>query len=253
VVEFSPARLRLVKSIPKGRHAGAFANRVSSIRLPQPAALLFDLDGTLVDTVQTRLDAWLKAFSEFGIRADRLDVARLIGSDGRRLARVVAETARSPIGSDQASAIDQRAGEIYNELNTHPRPLDGAVELLRELDARRIPWAIATSSLEQQVKVSVDALKLPREPIIVDGSHVEHAKPAPDLLLAAALELQSNAGSIWYVGDSVWDMEAAKSAAMPSIGVMTGFASAADLRGAGAWLTIERLPLLKDLIMNVRP
>ena len=217
---------------------------MSTARLPGPKALLFDLDGTLVDTVSTRLEAWLKAFGEFEIAADRADVARLIGSDGRRLARIVAEASGSPIDQDKATEIDHRAGEIYDELNTNPRPLDGAVELLEELDARHIPWAIATSSLEAQVKASVVALKLPRRPMIVDGSHVEHAKPAPDLLLRGALELGVSPQLIWYVGDSIWDMEAARSAGMPAIGVTTGFATADELQASGASLVISRLAQL---------
>ncbi|HKC19222.1 MAG TPA: HAD family phosphatase [Candidatus Dormibacteraeota bacterium] len=223
-----------------------------SIRLPPPAALLFDLDGTLVDTVATRLEAWQKALGQFDIVADRDEVARLIGSDGKRLARVVAEAAGSPIDWDEASAIDRRAGEIYDELNTHPRPLPGAAELLHELDRRHIPWAIATSSMQPQVRASIAALNLPRPPMIVDGSHVEHAKPAPDLLLRAGLELRAASDSTWYVGDSIWDMQAATSAGMPSIGVTTGFANADDLRASGAWLVVSRLTELVQVITEAK-
>lgn len=112
---------------------------VTANLLPKPSALLFDLDGTLVDTVTTRLEAWLKALGDFDVSADRAQVARLIGSDGRGLARTVAESAGSPIDWDEASAIDHRAGEAYDELNTNPRPLEGVVELLDELDAHHIP------------------------------------------------------------------------------------------------------------------
>ncbi len=216
--------------------------------LPQPAAVLFDLDGTLVDTVSTRLEAWLQALGEFDISAARAAVARLIGSDGRRLARTVAEQSHSPIDLDEATAIDHRAGQIYDKLNTNPRPLEGAVELLDELDKRQIPWAIATSSLQTQVKASVDALKLPRRPMIVDGSHVEHAKPAPDLLLRAAQELRVSTERIWYVGDSIWDMEAARAAGMPSVGVTTGFAGADELQATGAWLVLRWLSELVDFL-----
>jgi HAD superfamily hydrolase (TIGR01509 family) len=218
---------------------------VTTKHLPQPAALLFDLDGTLVDTVSTRLETWLQALGEFEITADRAAVARLIGSDGRRLARTVAERSGSPIDLDEATAIDHRAGQIYDRLNTNPRPLEGAVQLLDELDTRHIPWAIATSSLRAQVKASVDALQLPRRPMIVDGSDVEHAKPAPDLLLSAAQELRVSSERIWYVGDSIWDMEAARAAGMPSVGVTTGFAGADELHATGAWLVIR---LLSELV-----
>ena len=216
--------------------------------LPEPAAVLFDLDGTLVDTVAIRLEAWLRAFDEFQIPAGRDEVAALIGSDGRRMARIVAESAHADIDSERASAIDQRAGEIYNTLNTNPRPLPGVKETFSALDARGITWAIATSSLEAQVRASVEALELPRPPLIVDGSHVAHAKPAPDLLLRASADLRVAPEKTWYVGDSVWDMQAAKSAGMPSIGVTTGFATKQDLEAAGAWLVIDSLQNLIAIV-----
>ncbi|HEV2476973.1 MAG TPA: HAD family hydrolase [Candidatus Dormibacteraeota bacterium] len=210
--------------------------------------MLFDLDGTLVDTVSTRLEAWLRAFEEFQIRADRDQVKALIGSDGRRLARVVAESAHVAFQAEQASAIDRRAGEIYNELNTDPRPLPGVKETLAALDARGVRWAIATSSLEAQVRASVDALVLTRRPLIVDGSHVAQAKPAPDLMLRASVELRVSPARTWCVGDATWDMQAAKSAGMPSIGVTTGFATAGDLEAAGAWLVIDHLDRMIALL-----
>src|ERR1700745_2333820 len=205
-------------------------------RLPEPAAVLFDLDGTLVDTVGTRLEAWLKAFVEFQIPADRDRVKALIGSDGRRLARIVAESAHVAIDTQRASAIDRRAGGIYNELNTDPRPLPGVKDALAALDGRGVRWAIATSSLEEQVVVSVDALKLARRPLIVDGSHVAQAKPAPDLMLRACVELQVKPERTWCVGDAVWDMQAAQAAGMPAIGVTTWFERAEALEAASGWV-----------------
>jgi beta-phosphoglucomutase-like phosphatase (HAD superfamily) len=101
---------------------------------------------------------------------------------------------------------------------------------------------IATSSRREQVTASVDALRLDREPTIVDGSHVEHAKPAPDLLLLAAERLGLSPSRCWAVGDSTWDMRASVAAGMPAIGVTAGSAvSADDLRGAGAALVIATL------------
>lgn len=210
--------------------------------------VLFDLDGTLVDTVATRLEAWLAAFGEFQIQARRDDVAGLIGSDGKRLARIVAESAGTPVTRERADEIDRRAGEIYNRLNTNPRPLPGVRDSLAGLDARGITWAIATSSLEAQVRASVEALQLPRRPMIVDGSHVEHAKPAPDLLVEASKRLRTAPERTWYAGDSVWDVQAASAAGMPSVGVTTGFARAGDLEAAGAWAVLERLDGLLELI-----
>jgi HAD superfamily hydrolase (TIGR01509 family) len=202
--------------------------------LEDPRGLVFDLDGTLVDTVETRIEAWLQVFREVGIAAERDHVARLIGSDGKRLAREVADVAGRPINADKAEAIDRRCGEIYDRLNTDPKPTPGARALLEALTGSRLSWAIATSSRAEQVGVSVQALHLRREPPVIDGSHVEHAKPAPDLLLLAAGQLSLPASACWYVGDSTWDVQAATAARMVAVAVPYGAVSAAALTTAGA-------------------
>ena len=204
-----------------------------------------------MDTVETRIVAWLRTFEKCGIPANRAQVAKLIGSDGKRLATVVAEAASQALDSERAEAIDRRAGEIYGELNTDPKVLPGATELLQSLDEHRLRWAIATSSRSEQVEASVMALRLPRRPTIIDGSHVAHAKPAPDLLLYAARELDVEPSRCWYVGDSVWDMKAAGAAGMLAIGVASGSAIAQELEDAGASLTVgeltELIPLVRGL------
>ena len=208
---------------------------------------MFDLDGTLVDTVETRIRAWMDVFSEAGIRAEREHVARLIGADGKRLAREVAEVAGKTIDDGRAEAIDKRSGEIYDQLNINPRPIAGARELLVALADSSLRWAIGTSSRPEQVKASVAALKLPSEPRITDGSHVEHAKPAPDLLLLAADQLKVAPADCWYVGDSTWDMLAARAAGMVRVGVPYGVASKSDLLNAGAQVVTTFTALLSDL------
>lgn len=209
---------------------------------PPPAAVIFDLDGTLVDTVETRIRAWLAAFAEESIPARRRDLAPLIGADGRRLARDVAEAAGLTLAPGRDETIDRRAGEIYSRLNRAPRPLAGAHDLLEELTAAGTPWAIATSSRREQVEASVQALELSGQPRIVDGSHVEQAKPAPDLLLLAARELDIAADRCWYVGDSTWDMRAAVAADMIAVGVMAGAAvDASALAEAGAGWVVASL------------
>jgi len=214
----------------------------------QPSAWIFDLDGTLVDTVETRIAAWLRTFEEFGIPANRDQVARLIGSDGRRLARVVAEAAGQASDSHREEDIDRRAGETFSALNLNPRALPGAHEMLNALDEHRQRWAIATSSRREQVGASLSALRLSRPPLIVDGSNVEHAKPAPDLLLLAARELNIAPAQGCYVGDAVWDVRAAVAAGMPVIGVVTGSATAAELMEAGALFTVDDLTQLVLLV-----
>lgn len=213
-----------------------------TVRLPKPGAVLFDLDGTLVDTVQTRIEAWARVFEEIGLPADRGHLATLIGVDGKRLVREVAALAGRTVEPGEAERIDQRCGEIYETLNTNPRPLPGVRELVEAMGERGIAWAIATSSLAGQVKGSVAALELPGQPTIVDGTHVEHAKPEPDLLLLGAKQLGIAPARCWYVGDSTWDIAGAIAAGMIPIGVTAGSAvDATILRGAGAALVVETL------------
>jgi HAD superfamily hydrolase (TIGR01509 family) len=210
--------------------------------LPAPSAVVFDLDGTLVDTVPIRIAAWRQAFAELGIDATGSELAPMIGSDGRRLAREIAGAHGRALDDSAVEELDRRAGELHDELNLDPRPLPGADELLQFLDGRGVRWAIATSSRRDQIRASIAALHLDHQPLIVDGSRVAHAKPAPDLLLLAARHLGLPADSCWYVGDATWDMRAALAAGMPAIGVRAGSAVDADaLREAGASVVCDTL------------
>jgi HAD superfamily hydrolase (TIGR01509 family) len=219
--------------------------------LPLPAAVVFDLDGTLVDTVETRIAAWLETFEGVGLPATREILVPLIGLDGRRLAREVAALAGTPIDFDRSEAIDKLSGEIYERRNSAPKPLPGVGEVVQAIEARQLKWSIATSSRKDQVATSVNALGLPHEPSIVDASHVEHAKPEPDLLLRAAEELDLEPGRCWYVGDSTWDMVAAVAAGMIPIGVTAGsVVDAIVLAGAGAATVVRTLNEVAD---SLRP
>jgi HAD superfamily hydrolase (TIGR01509 family) len=217
--------------------------------LPSPEAVLFDLDGTLVDTVETRIEAWLVALEEAGLPTTHERLAPLIGVDGKRLAREIAALAGVSLDEARAEAIDKRSGEEYERLNQSPAPLAGVREVVRAIEARGLPWAIATSSRKDQVKTSVAALALDADPTIVDASHVEHAKPEPDLLLLAAKEVAVEPARCWYVGDATWDMVAAVAAGMIPIGVTAGAAvDAAALRGAGAAAVVGSLGELADAL-----
>ncbi len=133
-------------------------------------------------------------------------------------------------------------GEIYERLNLAPVPLPGVGAIVGALEQLGIRWAIATSSRADQVATSVAALGLDREPVIVDASHVEHAKPEPDLLLYAARELGVDPSACWYIGDSTWDMVAAVAAGMLAIGVTAGSAvDATALAESGAAAVVRTL------------
>ena len=207
-----------------------------------PAAVIFDLDGTLVDTVPARIAGWAETLRAWGIPFASGALEPLIGMDGRALARRVADAAGRELSDDEADEIDRAAGERFDAHNRDPRPLPGATQALRRLEEAGVTRAIATSSRAEQVAASVASLQLDGEPRIVDGSRVPHAKPAPDLLLLAAEELGVRPTATWYVGDSTWDMQAAAAAGMTAIAVLVG--SAVDeraLRDAGATTVLATL------------
>lgn len=208
----------------------------------RPAGVVFDLDGTLVDTVPARIAGWSDVLAARGIATEAGTLEPMIGMDGRALAREVARRVGRPLSGEDAEEIDRLAGERFDAHNADPQPLPGVRLALTRLDDAGVTWAIATSSRAEQVRASVAALRLPSEPRIVDGSRVEHAKPAPDLLLLAARELGVDPAATWYVGDSTWDMRAAAAAGMVPVGVLAGAAvSRADLLDAGAAVVLDTL------------
>ena len=220
----------------------AILARMSDALRRRPAAVIFDLDGTLVDTVPARIAGWAEVLAEHGIPVAAGQLAPTIGMDGRALARRVADASGRTLTDAEAEEVDRRAGERFDAHNRQPLALPGAHLALERLDAAGVTWAIATSSRPEQVAASIGALRLPTPPRVVDGSRVAHAKPAPDLLLLAALEVGVAPSDAWYVGDSTWDMRAAVAAGMTPIGVLAGAAvSATDLRRAGAVAVLATL------------
>jgi HAD superfamily hydrolase (TIGR01509 family) len=161
----------------------------------------------------------------------------------------VAAAGGRELSEDETDAVDRAAGAAFDRLNVQPRPLPGAQAMLAELGSLRIPWVIATSSRAEQVRASVAALGLPEPPTIVDGSQVQRAKPAPDLLLRAAERLGADARGCWAVGDSTWDIRAARAAGMAAIAVTAGSAVSGDvLREAGASLVVGTLGDLRAVL-----
>jgi HAD superfamily hydrolase (TIGR01509 family) len=160
----------------------------------------------------------------------------------------VAEHHGVPIGPGLDTEIDIAAGETFRVLNAHPRALPAVNEILESLTERGLPWAVATSSLPDEARESVASLGLHTMPLVCDGGDVEHAKPAPDLLLKAAHLLEVEPDDAWYVGDSRWDMVAANAAGMLAVGVSTGATSEAELRKSGADVTY---PTLRELLVDI--
>lgn len=221
----------------------------SAPSLTRPAGLIFDLDGTLVDTVPARIDGWVEVLSAEGLDVSAEQVGPMIGMDGKRLARQVASANGRSLAEADAERIDKAAGAAFDRRNREPEALPGLAEVLAAIHELGLRWLIATSSRQEQVTASVAALRLAREPEIVDGSHVEHAKPAPDLLLLAAERLGLPPGRCWAIGDSTWDVRAAVAAGMAAIGVTAGSAvDAAEMVAAGATRVVATLGDLAALL-----
>src|SRR6187455_1928432 len=106
--------------------------------LTPPRALLFDLDGTLVDTVSVRVESWILALGEVGVHSDAAELGGLMGADGKRIAAEIAERHGRPLSDHRAALVDQRAGELFGQHNTDPRPLPHAREVLVALSSARI-------------------------------------------------------------------------------------------------------------------
>jgi HAD superfamily hydrolase (TIGR01549 family) len=198
-------------------------------------ALIFDLDGTLVDTVYAHVFAWQRALQERDMAVDGWKIHRRVGMSGGLFARALARELGREITEDEAEAIQRRHGEVFRELLPVRRPLPGAIELLEELRERGITHGIATSGRRPEIDRSLDALGVPEGTVVVERGEVRRAKPEPDLFEECARRLGVHARDCYVVGDAVWDLLAARRARMLSVGLLTGGYGSDELERAGAF------------------
>jgi HAD superfamily hydrolase (TIGR01549 family) len=198
-------------------------------------ALIFDLDGTLVDTVYAHVFAWQRALAEVGMPIEGWRIHRRIGMSGGLFTRAVARELGRPLTPTETEAIQARHGELYRELLPERRPLTGAVELLAELREEGIAHGIATSGSRPEIDASLEALGIGDETVVVERGLVLRAKPEPDLFLMCAGRLGVPADECYVVGDAVWDLLAARRAHMLSIGLLSGGYGEDELARAGAF------------------
>jgi len=198
-------------------------------------ALIFDLDGTLIDTVYAHVFAWQQALAEVGMPIEGWRIHRRIGMSGGLFTRAVAREAGRPLSDAEAETIQQRHGVLFRELLPERRPLPGAVELLAFLREAGIPHGIATSGRRPEIDASLEALGVPSEAVVVERGDVLRAKPEPDLFLACQERLAVAVSDCYVVGDAVWDLLAARRAGMLSVGLLSGGYGEDELLGAGAF------------------
>ena len=198
-------------------------------------ALIFDLDGTLVDTVYPHVYAWQRALAEAGMPLDGWRIHRKIGMSGGLFTRAVAREIGRELSAEEAEAVQQRHGEIFRELEPTRRALPGAVELLAGLREGKVAHGIATSGRRPEIDASLEALGAAAAMVVVARGDVMRAKPEPDLFLTCAERLDVEPEDAYVVGDAVWDLLAARRARMLSVGLLTGGYGEAELGAAGAF------------------
>jgi len=198
-------------------------------------ALIFDLDGTLVDTVYAHIFAWQRALAEAGMAIDGWRIHRRIGMSGGLFTRAVARELGRDLTTAEADVLQRRHGELFSQLLPERRPLPGAVELISFLRSNRIPFGIATSGQRPEINASLDVLDIGAETVVVERGDVVRAKPEPDLFLACQQRMGINVGDCYVIGDAVWDLLAARRAGMLSIGLLSGGYGEDELSRAGAF------------------
>jgi HAD superfamily hydrolase (TIGR01509 family) len=198
-------------------------------------ALIFDLDGTLVDTVYAHVFAWQRALAEAELPIDGWRIHRRIGMSGGLFTRAVARELGRPLTAEEVEAIQARHGELFRELLPERRPLPGAVELLAELRESGVAHGIATSGRRPEIDSSLAALGVGAETVVVERGHVARAKPEPDLFLTCGERLGVAPEDCYVVGDAVWDLLAARRARMLSVGLLSGGYGEDELTRAGAF------------------
>ena len=200
-------------------------------------AFLFDLDGTLVDSVYQHVLAWKEALDAEGVELSVWRIHRKIGMSGGLFANMLLRETALDITEDRLERLRRRHAEAFNRQHTQGsvKPLPGARELLAYLTEQQIPWAIATSGRMETAAHNLEALGVdPSKVPVVTRDQVRHAKPDPDLFLTAAARLSFDIRHALVVGDSVWDMLAAQRARAIGIGLLAGGYGREELQQAGA-------------------
>jgi HAD superfamily hydrolase (TIGR01509 family) len=205
---------------------------------PRPA-FLFDLDGTLVDSVYQHVLAWREALERAGISLSVWRIHRRIGMSGGLFVNALLRETGQPVTRDQTDRLRQFHAEGYARLVSQVRPLPGARELLDFLTRSGVPWCIATSGWLESAQPALDMLGVGPNIPVITRDQVRHAKPDPDLFLAAARALNVSIETSVVVGDSVWDLLAARRARALGVGVLSGGYGDDELIRAGAYRVYE--------------
>jgi HAD superfamily hydrolase (TIGR01509 family) len=212
---------------------------------PWPA-LLFDLDGTLIDSVYTHVLAWREALEESGINLSVWRIHRRIGMSGGLFVRALGRETGRELTVEEVTTLQQRHIAAYERMASQVRPLPGARELLARLQREGVPFAVATSGNSVSARVGLQMLGFGSDIPLVTRDQVAYAKPNPDLFLAAAELLGVAIEQSIVVGDSIWDMLAAQRARALAVGLLSGGYGREELQLAGAYRVYDEPADLLD-------
>jgi HAD superfamily hydrolase (TIGR01509 family) len=203
------------------------------------SAFLFDLDGTLIDSVYQHVISWREALEEVGVSLAVWKIHRRIGMSGGLFVTALRRELEEELDDETLARLPELHTQAYLSHYGSVRALPGAKELLGHLSEREIPWMIATSGVERSAGRARTLLGLPDDFPMVTRDQVRHAKPDPDLFLTAAERLQVDIADAVVVGDSVWDLLAARRAGALGVGLLSGGYGREELIYAGAFRVYE--------------
>ena len=196
---------------------------------------LFDINGTLVDSVYQHVLAWKSALDAENIELSVWRIHRKIGMSGCLFTNQLLRETGFAMEPERIERLRRAHAAAYQALGRQVRPLPGARELLGFLTDAGIPWAIATSGRMETAAVNLAALGVdPKASPVVTRDEVRYAKPDPDLFLAAAARLDVPIERTIVVGDSIWDMLAATRCRALGVGLLSGGYGSEELRQSGA-------------------
>lgn len=198
-------------------------------------AFLFDLDGTLIDSVYQHVLAWREALEAGGIHLAVWRIHRQIGMSGGLFVNALARETGRELSAEEAERIHEVHSEAFKRYSSQVRALPGAPELLAYLTKAGVPWAIATSGRFESARLSLHLLGVDDDVPMVTRDMVRHAKPDPDLFLAAAEKLGVPIEDSVVIGDSIWDLLAARRARALGVGLLSGGYGREELERAGAY------------------
>jgi HAD superfamily hydrolase (TIGR01509 family) len=202
-------------------------------------AFLFDLDGTLLDSVYEHVLAWREALHEMKIELSTWRIHRRVGmSDGLILTALQRETGRK-LSKEETERLKRLHTEAFLKRVAQVRPLPGARELLNMLSRLSVPWAIATSGVAERAREAIKVLEVGSNVQLITRDDVAHGKPFPDLFLAGAKRLGVDIHDCIVVGDSIWDLLASRRPHALGVGLLCGGYGQDELVQAGAYRVYE--------------